>query len=208
MRVIRGKHVNVLVVCNELCVIGPLSLVGLIGHSGRPGIGEIAEPGPAALAGSVGAAHWPACLGGPEAGASRGWWCRDWWCRGARCAGRDRHTETAGGRCGDVVSLFGHSAALMAQVPHFGRHFILFCPRVRVELAPYVAAGYRLVRISPARSGDAGRRAPPVVGESGCGVPCWCAGGLTPRHRSTALRSEPGPASAQPWTFKLCSVSR
>ena len=95
MRVIRGKHVNVLVVCNELCVIGPLSLVGLIGHSGRPGIGEIAEPGPAALAGSVGAAHWPACLGGPEAGASRGWWCRDWWCRGARCAGRDRHTETA-----------------------------------------------------------------------------------------------------------------
>ena len=47
IRVIRGKHVNVLVVCNEPCVIGPLSLVGLIGHSGCPGIGEITEPSPA-----------------------------------------------------------------------------------------------------------------------------------------------------------------
>jgi hypothetical protein len=65
MRVIREKHVNVLVVCNEPCVIGPLSLVRLIGHSGCPGIGEITEPGPAALACYVGAAHWPACLGGP-----------------------------------------------------------------------------------------------------------------------------------------------
>ena len=49
IRVIRGKHVNVLVVCNEPCVIGPLSLVRLIGHSGCPGIGEITEPSPAAL---------------------------------------------------------------------------------------------------------------------------------------------------------------
>jgi len=47
IRVIRGKHVNVLVVCNEPCVIGPLSLVRLIGHSGCPGIGEITEPSPA-----------------------------------------------------------------------------------------------------------------------------------------------------------------
>jgi hypothetical protein len=44
MRVIRGEHVNVLVVCNEPCVIGPLSLVRPIGHSGCPGIGEITEP--------------------------------------------------------------------------------------------------------------------------------------------------------------------
>jgi hypothetical protein len=51
MHVICGKHVNVLVVCNEPCVIGSLSLVRLIGHSGCPGIGEIAEPGPAALPG-------------------------------------------------------------------------------------------------------------------------------------------------------------
>jgi hypothetical protein len=45
MRVIPGKHVNVLAVCNEPCVIGPLRLVRLIGHSGCPGIGEITEPG-------------------------------------------------------------------------------------------------------------------------------------------------------------------
>ena len=72
IRVIRGKHVNVLVVCNQPCVIGPLGLVRLIGHSGCPGIGEIAEPGPAILADYAGAAYWACVLGRLRVGTSRG----------------------------------------------------------------------------------------------------------------------------------------
>jgi hypothetical protein len=153
MRVIREKHVNVLVVCNEPCVIGPLSLVRLIGHSACPGIGEDHGVGPAALAAlrltpATGLRAWavrgPARPGAGGAGAG-----------GARVSGVPGGTAIpapAGSRRGEVVSRFGHSGALMAQVPHSGRHFVPFCPVSCEGLAPYVAIGYRWVRMSPARS--------------------------------------------------------
>ena len=92
--------------------------------------------------------------------------CR--WCPGGRCGGRGPGRGCRAGRPREVVSPFGHSGALWAQVRHFSVHFA----RIVHGTCAQSEDGYRWARMGSVCSvrrrmtcAEWGRRVPGVLGK-------------------------------------------
>ena len=74
-------------------------------------------------------------------------------------AGRDRGPGPGRARLRAAVSPFGHSGALLAQVPHFRRYFVPFCSRTCAICHRVLSPGENKPGPLPGAPGEGGRAA-------------------------------------------------